>query len=173
MPEVCAAGISLFFAWLLARAAVHKLTERAYYLDLLMAYFSVPLVAAALWLLATATELLLACLLLLPGLRSVALASTALLLVVYAAAMAWQIYRGRTDTPCGCSGAGSALRVAPELVIRNLLCVALALLAMYQGSTWQGWYALLLACACAIVLSLAYLWIEQAIANNQYMNEDV
>ena len=173
MPEVFAAGLSLFFAWLLGRAALHKVAQRAYYLDLMLAYFSVPSVAAALWLLATATELLLACWLLLPGLRSAGLAGTALLLAVYGAAMTWQIYRGRTDTPCGCSGAGSALRVAPGLVIRNLLCAALALFAMYLGSTWQGWYALLLAGGCAIVLALAYLWIEQAIANNQYMNEEV
>ena len=58
------------------------------------------------------------------------------------------------------------------LVIRNLLCVALALAAMNTVAA-EGWYSLLLAAACAIVLALPYLWVEQAIANNHYMNEDV
>ena len=173
MPEVFATGLSLFFAWLFARAALHKVAQWSYYLDLMIAYFSLPALAATLLLLATVTELLLACLLLLPGLRNVGLTGTALVLATYAATMAWQIYRGRTDTPCGCSGAGSSLRVAPALVIRNLLCAALALLAMHQASAWQGWYPLLLAIGCAIVASLAYLWVEQAIANHQYMNEEV
>ena len=173
MPEVLAVGLSLFFAWLFARAALHKLAQRAYYLNLMTAYFSASWVAAPLLLLATATELLLACLLLLPGLRGVGLVGTALLLTVYALAMAWQLWRGRADTPCGCSGAGSSLTVAPILVIRNLLCVALAVLALNIGAVLQGWYSLLLSAGCATVLSLLYLWIEQAIANNQYMNEEI
>lgn len=174
MPEAISSGIALFLVWLLAIAGLHKLRSVAYYVRLVEAYLPAGRGGGALVRLVAAFELLLAGLLLVPGLRESGLAGAALLLSAYAAMMAWQYGRGRADLQCGCAGPASALTVGPALIVRNLVCVLFALLAMAPTATASGSIAstLLALVVGAFMISL-YLCSDQIIANAQAMAGEV
>jgi hypothetical protein len=113
-------------ALLLLGAAVHKLHDLHAFRRVLHAYGLVPepLLPAT----ATAVALVESCvaaLLCTPALRTTGLAAAAGLLVVYAAAIALALARGRRHIDCGCSRTPQEL--SAWLVGRN---VALALLAL-------------------------------------------
>jgi hypothetical protein len=75
---------------------------------------------------------------------------------------------------CGCAGPDSALAVSPALVVRNLVCAALALLALLPSAIISaGMLDFGLSLSCAIFLSLLYLCSDQIIANAQYMAGEV
>ncbi len=121
-------ALSLALLWL--AAGWHKLRNPGRFADVLAAYDILPrgpaLIAGGVlpWL-----ECALAVALLLPVSRSWAALSGAVLLTLYAGALALNLRRGRTDFDCGCNGAGNT-PPAWRLVWRNLLllCVSLALL---------------------------------------------
>lgn len=165
--------LCLFFAWLFGRAVVHKLSAPAYYRELVASYFPIPGAAGTLLALTTVLELALVALLLLPGSRAVGLTGCALLLVIYAAFMAWQLWRGGVGLSCGCSGANSTLVISLPLVLRNIACAILALSATLYTASWGIWPQVVVALTLALILATAYLLFEQALANAQYMNEDV
>ena len=163
----------LFFAWLFGRAVVHKLSAPAYYRELMAAYVPIPGAAGTFLVLAIALELALVALLLLPGYRSIGLTGCALLLLIYAALMAWQLWRGRVGMSCGCSGANSTLVISLPLVLRNIACAILAFSATLYTVSWGGWSQMVVALSLALILATGYLLFEQMLANAQYMNEDV
>jgi hypothetical protein len=84
------------------------------------------------------------------------------LLLVYAAAIAVNLQRGRRDLACGCGGPNDRSPIAAWMVARN---VALALLL---GSAWVPWTSrpLVFTDAVTVVfglatLALVYLCVDQ------------
>lgn len=174
MPEVLDNGLALFFAWLFAAAALYKFRAPRYYQVLLQSHLpGLPLKRLIPMILAI-TELVIAVLVLWQPTRTAALAAAAVLLLIYAAAMSWQLRNGHADAACGCSGAGSELLVSPALVARNLVCAALALASMTaSASAWSGLLSGALSLVVAGVLLSGYLLSERLIGNAQFMNQDV
>ncbi len=70
-----------------------------------------------------------------PMTRAIAAAALALLLVVFSAAIAINLARGRTDIDCGCFGPALRQELSGWLVARNLiLMIVAAALAMPEGA---------------------------------------
>jgi hypothetical protein len=122
------------FALLFASAALHKARDLAVFAEVLRAYRVLPpglLPPGALPLL----EGLIAAGLLVPAARRAAALAGALLLILYALAMALNLHRGRRDLSCGCGSFEERRRIARWMVGRNvLLAAALAALAMPVGA---------------------------------------
>jgi hypothetical protein len=167
--------MALFFVWLFAIAALHKLTAQDYYLRLMSSYTSTSHGSRLLLLLLVALcELSLALLLLVPATHAAGFAGAATLLSAYAVLMAWQYTRGRGDLQCGCAGPASTLTVGPALIVRNLACACLAVLAMTSSSGLPGSLASgALALVVAVFMIFAYLCSDQIIANAQAMAGDI
>ena len=166
-------SLCLFFAWLFGRGVVHKLSALDYYRELVASYVPIRGAAAALLGLVIVLELTLVALLLLPCSGAMGLGGSALLLGIYAAFMTWQLCQGRTAMSCGCSGANYPLVISPALVLRNVACAIVALLAAAYAEHWGTWPQLLMALVLALLLAAACLLFEQLLANAQYMNEEV
>lgn len=82
-----------------------------------------------------AAEMLIAIGLLIPELRSEAAIGGAGLFLLYGAAIAVNLARGRTDIDCGCSFGGSVERLTPILIVRNFVLASLALAASAAAAT--------------------------------------
>lgn len=121
---------ALVVAVILASGATHKVRAPARFTRQLEDYLLLPqvtlkLVARGLPLL----EFGVAFALLLPASRPIAALLAAALLALYAAAISINLWRGRTDIDCGCSGPDQAQPLRPALLVRNGLLAALALAA--------------------------------------------
>jgi hypothetical protein len=174
VPEAIGNGMALFFVWLFAIAALHKLHAQDYYLRLMSSYTSTSSGSRFLLLLVALGELSLALLLLVPATQATAFAGAAALLSAYAVMMAWQYTRGRGDMQCGCAGPDSTLTVGPPLIVRNLACACLATLAMTSSGALPGSLASgALALVVAVFMIFAYLCSDQMIANAQAMAGDI
>ena len=117
-------------AAVLAQAAWHKARDLQAFTSALAAYELLPaslapLVASQL----LAAEIALTGLLLVPALRVPAALAAALLLVVYSAAIAVNLARGRRHIDCGCAGPALRQPLSPWLLARNGALVALAVFA--------------------------------------------
>jgi len=125
-PIVGALAVAVLFA----SAASHKLRAPQRFARQLEDYalFPPPLLAP-LTRLVPLLEAGLALALLLPATRPWAALGAALLLAVYAAAIGINLWRGRRDIDCGCSGPGQVQPLRPVLLLRNGILAALALLA--------------------------------------------
>ena len=126
----------LFFA-----AAGHKLQDLGRFQATLAEYRLlpaglVPLVAA----LVVAVEMAAAGALLVPDARAAGLVSAATLLVVYGAAVAINLARGRRDIDCGCAGPAVRRPISGALVARNAALATLALAGLVpvhpRGLLW-------------------------------------
>lgn len=170
MPDLIVMGIGWFLAWLFGTAAVHKLRNIGHYRRLMGKYLDGgPVAPVFVWLVA-AVEMSLAIAVVLPQTQRIGLASTALLLIAYAGLMGLQLARGRADMKCGCAGPASDTTISPALVLRNLACAVLALVAMAPNvSVDAGVAGIGLALFVASFAALAYLGSEQLIANAQQM----
>ncbi|BCH30143.1 hypothetical protein MesoLjLc_20730 [Mesorhizobium sp. L-8-10] len=151
------------------RGAAHKFLDFTWFAHTLAEYRILPVglaVPAAGFLLAAEVAITLG--LVLPETRFYAAAGAACLLVLYGAAIAVNLLRGRTRIDCGCGGAGQGL--SWFLVGRNLALVGLALIAGQQPGAGDigavGWFAtlatiasfwLLLAGAEKLADNLSYL----------------
>jgi uncharacterized membrane protein YphA (DoxX/SURF4 family) len=118
-------------ALLLASAARHKLRDAPAFRGTLAGYGLLPsswtrAVAAAIPLLELAIAMWLAS----GVLRAPAAFSAAALLVVYAAAIAAGIARGRSGIDCGCAGPAARLPLGPALVVRNLVVASATLVVL-------------------------------------------
>ncbi len=170
VPDLLGVGLALFLAWLFAQAAIHKLRAPDVYRRLVAAYLEADTVGRpVVWLLGLA-ELTLAILLVLPVSRQIGLATSAFVLLAYAGLMAMQLVRGRRDLQCGCAGPASATTVTPSLVMRNIICAFLALLALLPAvDVAPAVPAMGLSLFIAIFSTLIYLSSEQMIGNAQQM----
>lgn len=170
MPDLVGNGVAWFFAWLFATAALHKFRDPVYYRELLANWLpGLPGAQLAGWL-AGALEVAIAILLLAPAARPAGLLTGAMLLLLYAVLMASQLARGRRDVKCGCAGPASAVTISPVLLLRNMLCAGLALVALLPPAVvGAGVTGVGLSLSVATFLALAYLASEQIIANAQLM----
>jgi hypothetical protein len=168
MPELVITAVSLFFAWLFAVSAWHKLRHPGYYRDLLRSWFVASPRWLAVWPLAV-LELFIVVSRLIPGSRSGALVLVAVLLLLYAAGMAWQLLQGRTTLKCGCAGPAADATISSVLVWRNLVCAQLAVLAArpVTGELLRG-LDIAVAALCAAFMCLFYLCCEQLLSNAQH-----
>lgn len=121
---------AITIAVILASAATHKLRAPARFTQQVEDYQLLPqallkIVARSLpWL-----EIGVAFALLVPASRPAAALLAAALLTLYAAAIGINLWRGRADIDCGCSGPDQAQPLRPLLLARNTVLVALALVA--------------------------------------------
>lgn len=151
---------ALVVAVILASAATHKLRSQARFTSQVADYQLLPRVlvrpVARLlpWL-----ELAIAFALLAPLSRSFAALGAMALLAGYALAIAVNLWRGRHDIDCGCSGPDQAQPLRPVLLLRNALLVGLALVASLKQETrdlgaFDG-FVVLAASATALLLYAA------------------
>ena len=128
MDPVIDATLRTALALLFFVAAGHKLRDLGRFRATLAEYRLVPAglvpLAAAL---VVGAEAAAAGALLVPGARAAGLVSAASLLVVYGAAVAINLARGRRDIDCGCAGPALRRPISGALVGRNAALAALAL----------------------------------------------
>jgi hypothetical protein len=122
------------FALLFASAALHKVRDLAVFAEVLRAYRVLPQRLVVPWVLPL-LEAGIAAGLLVPASRAAAALGGALLLVLYALAMALNLHRGRRDLSCGCGSFAERRPIAPWMVGRNALLAA-ALVAV--GLPWTA-----------------------------------
>lgn len=108
----------------------------------------------------------------LPG--AVAGGLAALLLTVYASAMAVNLMRGHARIDCGCFGFGArARRIRWAMVGRNLLLAGIAFWASIPSKTVRpfGWLDVFTLLAATAAFMMLYAAIETAFANQDAMQE--
>ncbi|MDT0500006.1 MULTISPECIES: MauE/DoxX family redox-associated membrane protein [unclassified Halomonas] len=165
-------ALSAILAVILLSAAMHKLRAPQRFRRQLDDYALLPpgslrIVARTV----PALEIALAILLLTPALRVVGALGTALLLGGYAGAMAINLWRGRSDIDCGCSGPGMERPLSPALLWRNALLVLMALLAALPTHTHPlGGFDLFLILACSLMGLMIYTSVEGLLANRPRLN---
>lgn len=185
MPEVISDGLSWFFAWLFAIASLHKLANQAYYRDLLAEWLpNIPNFFFITYMMAL-VEIIIVLMLLVPAgyffaEGDIGLMSAAVLLVIYALFMNAQLAQGRRNIQCGCAGPATGVLISPALIARNLVCSALALVALIPTTSAIENIATVgsavnlielasrsLSLAIAVFLIAVYLVSEQMIVNMQ------
>ncbi|TDF80736.1 MauE/DoxX family redox-associated membrane protein [Pseudomonas sp. H9] len=158
---------AITIAVILASAATHKVRAPARFAGQLEDYQLLPkvlvkLIARGLPL----VEIGVAFALLVPASRPIAALLAAGLLALYAAAIGINLWRGRADIDCGCSGPDQAQPLRPLLLARNSVLVVLALTA---GITPQardlGFFDGFVVIAASTVLLLVYAAAEGLLAN--------
>jgi len=162
-PAVCA----LALAAILATAASHKLRAPRRFARQLEDYALLPqALLAPFTRLIPLLEAVLALALLLPATRTWAAFGTAALLAAYALAIAINLWRGRRDMDCGCSGPNQSQPLRPALLLRNAGLVALALIAAHTPLAREmGAADLMLSILASATLLLLYTAIDTLLAN--------
>jgi hypothetical protein len=154
-------------AFVFAGAALHKLRAPREFVATLRNYrvlpdAVVPIAASA----AGLGELFVVVGVWLPSLRSGATLAAATLLVVYSAAIGWNLARGRRDIDCGCTWGNSAQPLSGWLLVRNAaLLVTCGIAGGETGSRAAGAIDLAVALAGVAVLALCYRAFETLLAN--------
>jgi uncharacterized membrane protein YphA (DoxX/SURF4 family) len=154
---------AFLLAWLFIWASAHKLAPAAgaRYAHVLTGY-GLPgsaLLARGIGLAELATGLLL----LVPSLQRLGGVMAVFLLLAYSAGVAWQLLQGRRGADCGCAGPAGRLAIGPELLVRNLILLVLAL--GFCLSTPENLAAWPLVVPAAVVLIIVHLAVEQLLAN--------
>jgi hypothetical protein len=115
-------------ALLFVVAAAHKLRDRGSFRTTLDAYAVLPVpLVGAIAALVPLLELAVAVLLVASRTLRWGVAGAVALLGLYALAMAVNLRRGRRDLDCGCMGPATRSKIGPELVVRNVVLIAVAL----------------------------------------------
>jgi len=101
-------------------------------------------------------EVLIGLALLVPGLRAWGAVGAALLLALYTGAIAINLFRGRRDIDCGCSGPGLERPLSPALLVRNGLLIGMAVIAALPaaGAVLHGFGLFLIGASVAAILIL-------------------
>lgn len=158
---------ALVLAVILASAASHKLRARAHFATQLENYQLLPraLVRPIARLLPW-IEVTLAFALLVPAARHIAALGAAALLASYAVAIAINLWRGRRDIDCGCSGPQQDQPIRPLLLARNAILVSLALVASLPPmSRSLGMFDAFVVIAASAVALLIYAAAEGLLAS--------
>jgi hypothetical protein len=162
-----ALALRLFLATLFARAAWHKLSQRHLFQNELAAYQLLPasFTLPAAYGLATAEIFCTAGLLV----SHMAIVVAVSLLLLYAAAITINLWRGNRNIDCGCGGWLSPRKTLGwALVLRNLLLALLAGICLFLPLPVSMAMAdLLFSLLMALVFWLLYETIEQAMGNVQ------
>ena len=169
--------VSAAFALLFLAAAVHKFSDRLRFQGILAAYDLFP--ATMIPLMSIIVPVLELCL----GIAwatqfslTLVASMTAILLGSYAAAIAVNLFRGRTEIDCGCGFSSSASSssgqgISAGLVLRNMVLIALALLPVLGNNGRVLGILDFAGIALALLtLTLIYGAINQIIANQHIIN---
>lgn len=158
-----ALGISV----ILANAATHKLRAPARFANQVEDYQLLPKALIKPFSRALPiAELAIAFALLVPFSRLFAALIAAALLMAYAVAIGINLWRGRKDIDCGCSGPEQSQSLRPELLLRNGLLSGLALVASIAPVARAfGIFDGFVAVAAAAVALLLYTATEGLLAN--------
>ncbi len=156
-------------------AAYHKLFKPADFAETLKSYHILPLaligiVAPVLM----AVEAICAVLLWFPLLRFYAALVLACLLLVYAAAIAWNLLRGRTHIDCGCNGPGHREPISYFLVFRNIFLSGLAWLVAQADRLYTLEITVFSLVLSVLLLSMIYvlrLLFRQIFSNKQKLQK--
>lgn len=168
IPAIISSGLALLFLL----ALVHKLRDWGRFREALGGYVLVPRstlsVAATLVVLA---ELAVVAGSLAAATRPAALVLAALVLALYATAMATNLARGRVLADCGCGGFGRRQHLAWWMVRRNVALAALALVAAWPTASrdWTLPELFVISCATAAGAGL-YLAHATLADNRQYVS---
>ena len=157
-------SLSLATLWLVAGA--HKLRAFEIFAATLADYRLVSrdwLRPAAM--LVVAVELILAAGLIAAATREPALIATAVLLLVYAAAMGINLLRGRRHIDCGCMGPASRQTLSGWLVIRNLVLALAAISAVGLQPRMLVWIDAMTVAAGVFAVICVYVAVNQLIEN--------
>jgi uncharacterized membrane protein len=163
--------VTLMLSYLFVVGGCQKLAEAGHFHQIVRDYELLPERLSA-WLarILPPIEICAGLALLIPTLRQSALILIATLLASYSAAIALNIYRGRTDLDCGCAGPGQEQPLSNWLVGRNLVLIALALFASSAPQPallgFPGWS---LAFPGAALAALLYHAFNQLIANHNLL----
>ncbi|RLA04101.1 MAG: hypothetical protein DRQ47_03950 [Gammaproteobacteria bacterium] len=160
---------ALFIFWLFAQAGAHKLNPAndSYYTSLVVDYgWASQLTAIIIIKSVGIFELGIALAILFPPTRPMIALIAAGLLFVYLLNMAFQLYQGRRDLDCGCSGPGAELKISGHLLLRNFLMMMIALFCLVPTQNNGSGYWVLGA-LLAMVGILVTLSSEQLISNAQ------
>jgi hypothetical protein len=153
--EVTVAGS---LAVLFAASIAHKLAALEEWPGVVRAYRVLPttlaLPAAAVLLIAGA---LTAAALLWPGTRRIGACAAAVQLILFAAAMAINLRRGRSSIDCGCFGSRLRQGISAWMVARNL-ALALFALSLLLPARPRALTVLDIATAVAVVATLSFLY---------------
>jgi hypothetical protein len=171
LDPIAGLALAVLLGWVLAEAGLGKWRRPLHYAAVIDAYRLLPAgqgrhVARPLALL----EIALALALLVPATRGVAAGASAALLALYAAAIALNLWRGRSTIDCGCGGA-RAQPLSRALLARNAVLIALALWLALAAPALRGtgWLDTVVALAAAAVAILAYASANLLIANRQLL----
>lgn len=163
-------GSALFLAWVMVLAGARKLRaprEHAAYID---AYELLPDSRGRLVLVPLAlAEVTAACALVIESTRDAGAALSLLLLLIYSAAIAINLWRGRVDIDCGCSGVAS--RLSGWLLLRNsilMLCAVLVIGIAAPETEQPFWLAVLV----SILLALSYNAGEFLLRRDELLRDD-
>lgn len=173
MPDIFVLSVVVFLSWLLVFAGIHKLKNADYYAGILSDYLPVlfiyPFVLNALRVLLGVAEVLLAISLLIEPARPVALFLTAILLLIYAAAMAAQMMMGRKDIACGCAGPAAQTSISAGLVIRNIVLSSIIAITLFlpKQAMPMDLSAMTVSLSAAAFFIVLYMSSEQMISNAQ------
>lgn len=174
MPDAIVIGLGWFLAWLFATAAYHKTRSSVDYFELMRAY--VPGLRggrALVWLVAS-VELGVAILLVMPAWQKAGLLGSVVLLLTYAALIAVQLARGKTDVRCGCAGLDSTMAISKPIVLRNVICAVLAVICLSpSGAAPTSFAGVSLSIYVALFLIILYLCSDQLASNAQQMAGEV
>jgi len=167
MLQLLSTASALFICWLFVQAGIHKLNSNndLYFTSLFSEYgLSDNTIAKLIIKLVALFELGVAIAIVFPQTRSAAAMVAAVLLFAYLLNMAFQLYQGKKDLDCGCSGPAGGLKISGHL--RNLLLIGITLFCLNPaaGSVVNAW---LLALLLAIVAILVHQSVEQLIGNAQ------
>jgi hypothetical protein len=150
--------LALALAALFAASAAHKLLAREQWPAIVRQYRLLPeVLATQAAVLLPLAETLAATGLLWPRARAAGAITAATLLLVYAAALAINLGRGRTAIDCGCFGPQRRQGIAPWMVGRNLALAAMAL-ALLLPTDGRALSALEPGLALGFVVTLAFLY---------------
>jgi len=149
------------FGLLFLSAALQKLRRLGEFTEILRAYQVLPDSAARLSWAVPALELTIAAGLLAGASRPGACLAGAALLVLYGAAIAVNLQRGRYDLSCGCGGVDERRPIAAWMVWRNLLLAALlaALLIPWSSRAMDAADALTIG-AGTVITALLYMSVD-------------
>ena len=164
---IVAVSCSLVLAVILFTGASHKLRAPHRFARQIEDYAllsgaAISLVARAL----PVVEVLIAVALLVPGLRIWGAASAGLLLAIYSGAIAINLWRGRRDIDCGCSGPELERPLSAALLARNGVLIVMAVLAgLPTGAVALHGFGLFLIGASVAAVLILYTATEGLLTN--------
>ncbi|MGI9288635.1 MAG: MauE/DoxX family redox-associated membrane protein [Pseudomonadales bacterium] len=167
--SIASNSIAVFLLWLFLSTGIHKLqpANRGYYATVFSNYgMSAPAIARLLPKLVGAVEIAIGVLVALPNTRVVGVVAAVTALLVYLLLMARQLWLGKKDMDCGCTGPLGDSKISDRLLFRNGVLIALALCCLLPGQGF-GIQNVELIFAFALLLILLYLSVEQLISNDQ------